>query len=348
MCHHDLVIIDNSSRCEHLICGIGKGILENPINLNCGHTFCKECIGTWVKIKKVCPLCMVEINYDLDTRATNFILKNIIENINVKCSFEGCNWTGKLFDMESHNKNECSYFNLKCKYEKCNFIGVRENVLRHEAECEYQILECVDCKCKIEKKMLDIHNEICLEKNMECGYCKKLVKKIDSLKHQKNCDYYLMPCPYKAFGCTGIFHKKDLDQHLKENYYHYLIHNRMLFYTDFLLRQEEKTLVNVNNMVIQLWCGSTKNKLYAIFAVLIHPKIKNSITLKVNVMLYDYDEKIYIKTEDSDKNINLCCDIGYSVTTFKNCNNYADVENKFVNFAKNSFIKGKIMFSKLD
>lgn len=349
MCYQDIIIKDGSRHLnENLICGINKGILENPINLNCGHSFCKECITTWLKIKKVCPLCMKDINYDINDRATNYILKNIIDNLEINCTEKTCDWSGNLGSLQNHY-NECLFIKIKCKNSKCKHTDIRENMIKHELECDYQIVECDDCKIKMEKNMVNYHNDICLEKSFDCHHCKKKIKKIESLKHQKNCDYYIVECPYKHFGCTGTFYKKDLEQHLKDNYYHYTIHNQMVHYTDFVISKDNFSYISINNKIIKISMGQASNKKYCIFAYLASPETKGKLQFKVDVIFFNHAEQ---KFQNCENMIEYTCvglenSTGYSIITFKNCSEYSDVEKNMASYINNGFLWGKISITEL-
>ena len=42
---------------EGFMCSVCAGLLFQPISTACGHTFCKVCLGRWLKKKGTCPLC---------------------------------------------------------------------------------------------------------------------------------------------------------------------------------------------------------------------------------------------------------------------------------------------------
>lgn len=51
--------IEKKEDCECSICYNDEK--ENEVILNCGHSFCEECIKSWEKINKTCPLCRKDI-----------------------------------------------------------------------------------------------------------------------------------------------------------------------------------------------------------------------------------------------------------------------------------------------
>ena len=52
-------------------CPICNDILFHPITINCGHTFCKDCLANCLKTKQICPIC----------RYPTFLTHNLKENI---------------------------------------------------------------------------------------------------------------------------------------------------------------------------------------------------------------------------------------------------------------------------
>lgn len=48
---------DNQKAKKQTMCVICTGEITNPKFLTCFHSFCRECIDNWLKIKKNCPTC---------------------------------------------------------------------------------------------------------------------------------------------------------------------------------------------------------------------------------------------------------------------------------------------------
>ena len=43
-------------------CRICLGLVERPVELNCLHSFCMDCIITWSRVQNTCPLCRNTFN----------------------------------------------------------------------------------------------------------------------------------------------------------------------------------------------------------------------------------------------------------------------------------------------
>ncbi|CAK6972559.1 zinc-binding protein A33-like [Scomber scombrus] len=66
-----------SSRSEDLSCPICTDIFTNPVVLTCSHSFCKDCLQNWWRVKKECPLCKRAPL--LSDPPRNLALKNLCE-----------------------------------------------------------------------------------------------------------------------------------------------------------------------------------------------------------------------------------------------------------------------------
>jgi len=54
---------------NHLQCPICMEVFMMATTINCGHTFCQDCIENWKKQHKVCPYCRTKIKYMVTSRA---------------------------------------------------------------------------------------------------------------------------------------------------------------------------------------------------------------------------------------------------------------------------------------
>ena len=96
----------------NLQCSICDEVFNNPMRLNCGHTFCYGCISDWMKRQAICPNCRVNIVESEISR--DLLAFNLIEELEVSCNNGniGCPWKGSLSNLKNHLKfcNE----NIEC------------------------------------------------------------------------------------------------------------------------------------------------------------------------------------------------------------------------------------------
>ncbi|RWS02809.1 E3 ubiquitin-protein ligase NRDP1-like isoform X1 [Dinothrombium tinctorium] len=81
------------------------GVLENPKSTTCEHIFCSQCLLQWMGEAMTCrcPICN-EIILGSSLRPIPRVLRNMLNNLDVKCEFEasGCNVIVKLEHLNAH------------------------------------------------------------------------------------------------------------------------------------------------------------------------------------------------------------------------------------------------------
>lgn len=81
----------NNPEFQHLICFICEGVFEDPVQCQDQHYFCRTCIQEWLLINPSCPIDVKPLTKS-DLKAAPRILKNIIDDLHVKCQYHvfGC------------------------------------------------------------------------------------------------------------------------------------------------------------------------------------------------------------------------------------------------------------------
>jgi len=69
-------------------CSICTNDYTDPIFLPCGHTFCRQCIETWSKLSRDCPLCREE--FGLPGLTKNVALSKVVETKELASGCEAC------------------------------------------------------------------------------------------------------------------------------------------------------------------------------------------------------------------------------------------------------------------
>eukprot|EP01083_Nonionella_stella_P206932 752199_1 len=68
-------------------CPLCFQLLFEPITLECGHTFCRDCLYQAFQFKKHCPLCRKHSTIDTITAPSNILISKLLEKYN-KCAYE--------------------------------------------------------------------------------------------------------------------------------------------------------------------------------------------------------------------------------------------------------------------
>ena len=100
------IFLDEKKISPHLICYICKKVFNNPVLIDCGHTFCYSCLKQKLKENgDYCPKCH-EKNKSLNI-SRDLMAYNLVMELEVSCNNVGkCPWVGHLSELVSH-QNMC-------------------------------------------------------------------------------------------------------------------------------------------------------------------------------------------------------------------------------------------------
>ena len=128
-------------------CALCAEVMKEPqLPICCGQNhLCCSCI---VRINEIalkrkeepcCPFCRTE-NFQTMVSAD---LKNTILELKVRCieKNSGCEWTGKIRDIENHLRKECQVHPIICPNE-CESKVQRKHLVQHLSECPLEMVQC--------------------------------------------------------------------------------------------------------------------------------------------------------------------------------------------------------------
>ena len=161
-------------------CPICLLILKEPclIGCHCGHKFCRECIEAVQRNNKPCPRC----NFHNFTFMRDHSFERSLKELEVWCSHkkEGCEWRGKLGELEKHLNQDPSPEN---KQNGCNFKAV---------ECVHK------CGEWFQHRHIAAHqNEQCKKRPYSCDHCQVYTSTFEDVTeiHYPQCGKYPVACP---------------------------------------------------------------------------------------------------------------------------------------------------------
>uniref|UniRef100_A0A3P9JE56 Uncharacterized protein n=1 Tax=Oryzias latipes TaxID=8090 RepID=A0A3P9JE56_ORYLA len=67
------------SNSEDLTCSVCLSLFTHPVILFCGHSFCRECISSFLSSQQSCPQCRSEVSLEKTPLTTNHALKSLAE-----------------------------------------------------------------------------------------------------------------------------------------------------------------------------------------------------------------------------------------------------------------------------
>jgi hypothetical protein len=93
---------------KYLYCSICMEVFNDPVQGPCQHTFCRQCIESYFgKAAKVnCPQCRIKI--EKKNLRKNMLAYQLINDLSIFCSNNGCEWKGPLDEITIHLPN-CTF-----------------------------------------------------------------------------------------------------------------------------------------------------------------------------------------------------------------------------------------------
>ncbi|XP_031573198.1 TNF receptor-associated factor family protein DDB_G0272340-like isoform X3 [Actinia tenebrosa] len=222
---------------KNLICAICHEVFNDPYGCKDGHSFCKDCITTWLETQERCPLDNKRVQgKDL---VRNLVADNMIHKLEVWCDppeiNEGagrtvespvrkCQWRGELQSLAKH-KEDCLFQHVQCPNENCKETIQRKDMDDHDTKCEHKVMKCNKCRKQLLRHQLEDHsaNECpetlipCPNNCIEQGQIQE-IKRVDLDHHLKNiCAKTILECPFKENGCLAQVERQHVDKHVQDN-----------------------------------------------------------------------------------------------------------------------------------
>lgn len=185
----------------------------------CKKIFCLECLQKHFFYKSPftsCPHCREEsCSY---TKRTD--IDQAIQSTKVRCSNDGCTWTGQISNFEVHSTKTCKVKLISCPY--CKQSIQRQQLHHHkDHECQCRSYQCPYCGefDEYHKIMEHIATE-CPEAPIECsnGMCSAKVKRKEMESHQHQCRRQSIPCAHaELIDCKEFVIREEMHTHEKDS-----------------------------------------------------------------------------------------------------------------------------------
>ena len=230
---YDCEFVDPPPEAFQSECPVCLLILKEPCLISCcGHKFCRACVERVREDEKPCPLCSEPDFSFMRERG----LERFLKESQVWCSHkkDGCEWKGKLGDLELHlnqspspenRLNGCQFVAVECTQE-CGEWFQRHHITSHETEqckkrpysCDY----CQDYQSTFED-VTETHYPQCTKYPVACpNECRE-----DKFEQQEleshlrdQCPLTLVDCPFHYAGCQTQLPRKDMPEHMRETVTH--------------------------------------------------------------------------------------------------------------------------------
>ena len=240
---------------QDLTCSICTSIAWEPVQTECDHIFCKQCLNDWMRAtnsedgeQAKCPLDrkLIDKTKVHPLKEINPLGWKMIGRIEVKCPrYEslGCDWIGEYSDAYDHVQHKCAYSLDQCQW--CHSSFQRRHLDQHENDdCSERPIVCSYCEESIPFEDMDDHIQLdCSKVSVQCMGDKKgkvvldgavtpcvvinspstgcgavMVRSSYQLHLRDECPATLIPCSYARHGCNvGLIKRGSMSNHLTSN-----------------------------------------------------------------------------------------------------------------------------------
>ncbi|XP_032238393.2 TNF receptor-associated factor 6 [Nematostella vectensis] len=205
---------------EEYTCRICHLPLRVPVQTKCGHRFCKECLdeASRRKSRAECPMDREPLDLKKDVFLDKAAERTILSFL-VKCPCKGCKWEAELRDLEAHARN-CDYKLVTCSNPMCSAQLPRMDVDEHLlVECDWRLIVCEYCGDESPYCLQKDHSNQCDKFPVLCpNDCGTQITREKLRDHQsEECQFAVVPCAFRDFGCEVEIQNRLMDQHLDTN-----------------------------------------------------------------------------------------------------------------------------------
>jgi len=117
--------VDQNEIDNELLCAICQGVLENPMQTKCEHTFCHDCITKWLSASadgnanKTCPSDRRPLKASQLTKAPR-VIRSFINRLIIRCKYyeRGCAFIIRFENLPGLTEHE----NIECQLRKMEII----------------------------------------------------------------------------------------------------------------------------------------------------------------------------------------------------------------------------------
>jgi hypothetical protein len=143
----------------HLTCPICQGPFIAPTQLECEHTFCRQCLTTSYDLSssratRPCPMCRRPNSKPVAHGPPRYVTR-LLDELRVKCPHQpqGCDAELERAGVETHMERYCEYTLVRCRARGCGLGVIRKDV---EQECQHEMRWCEHCDYPLTKQDLQV------------------------------------------------------------------------------------------------------------------------------------------------------------------------------------------------
>ena len=127
-------LLKNITLPNYRILHSSKSVMLKPVTLGCGQSGCLHCLTSLLRYheqkgntKAPCHMCCAA--FENTALSVNVALDPITSELEVRCTNNGCQWSGKFSSMERHDQ-QCPHLVVNLPSHRCNKMMKCEKVVR--------------------------------------------------------------------------------------------------------------------------------------------------------------------------------------------------------------------------
>nr|XP_023656402.1 ligand of Numb protein X 2-like [Paramormyrops kingsleyae]XP_023656403.1 ligand of Numb protein X 2-like [Paramormyrops kingsleyae]XP_023656404.1 ligand of Numb protein X 2-like [Paramormyrops kingsleyae] len=94
---------------DELVCHICLQPLLRPMDTPCGHTYCYQCLGSFLREQDFCPVDRQRLQL-AQCRPSSLLVRNLLDKLGVLCPFQPCGQQMQRCELQPHLLNRCPGF----------------------------------------------------------------------------------------------------------------------------------------------------------------------------------------------------------------------------------------------
>lgn len=195
---------------SELLCNVCGGVMDDPMQLPCGHDCGLNCITS--------QRCGVpDCNAGASDAQPIRVAAKLIAKLSIRCG-RHCGWEGCCGDVKAH---KCPLEVVLCNF-KCGASFPRGEVASHSLVCPLRVEACSYCFQQIRAQDAPLHESKCLLVPITCTNCAATVRRKDLEVHAAStCPAVIVACPFAEFGCTNWSARSELENHVSQSLAHH-------------------------------------------------------------------------------------------------------------------------------
>ncbi|MCJ1415975.1 hypothetical protein MMC32_002310 [Xylographa parallela] len=203
---------------QNLVCPICQCPMVKPVETNCGHTFCFQCLRSAMDHQydeKTCPSCR-NLFRSVNLNSANTLIDRMLDDLVVRCvsKSKGCLATLTRSNILDHVDRHCGFSDVACPNTSCRQILQRRQMT--DDYCQHRSAICEYCPEVMPELELEEHVKTsCVNRVVTCHECKLELHTDEAENHKSICPEAIIECGGSPYGCTFASKREVVATHTK-------------------------------------------------------------------------------------------------------------------------------------